>query len=76
MSIAIADSLRIVNGNSTINLHVTSEDNAYILDRLNLWVNDVPVYGIKGISIMGRQQKAIDTVLSITLNQGFCKNRK
>ncbi|HUR67072.1 MAG TPA: caspase family protein [Chitinophagaceae bacterium] len=40
------------------------------LDRLNVWINEVPVYGQKGISLRTKKQKNIDTTLSVILSEG------
>ncbi|GEM_PF-3052235 len=48
-----------INGNSTVNL-----------DRFNIWVNEVPVFGQKGISLRNRLISKLDTTLSITLSAG------
>ena len=48
-----------INGNSSVNL-----------DRFNIWVNEVPVYGQKGISLRRRLINKLDTTISITLSAG------
>lgn len=48
-----------ITGNSTENL-----------DRFNVWVNEVPLYGQKGINLRYKNKKNIDTTLSIILSEG------
>ena len=40
------------------------------LDRFNIWVNEVPLYGQKGINLRYKSKNNIDTTLSITLSEG------
>ncbi len=49
-------------------LHITGNDSIYTLDRFNIWVNEVPVFGQRGISI--KEKKKIDTTLTIQLSRG------
>lgn len=51
-------------------LHINAKDSAYPLERWNLWVNEVPVFGMRGISLNSRHITAFDTVVTITLSQG------
>jgi hypothetical protein len=53
-----------------ITLHVKASDKAYSLDRLNIWVNDVPAFGRNGISLKNRNIKILDTTIAITLSAG------
>lgn len=48
-----------IYGNSTVSL-----------DRFNIWVNEVPVYGQKGISLRKRLINKLDTTITITLSAG------
>jgi len=40
------------------------------LDRFNIWVNEVPLYGQKGINLRNKNKKNFDTTLSINLSEG------
>jgi WD40 repeat protein len=51
-------------------LHITGSDSTYAFDRFNVWVNDVPVYGIKGISLKKANRKTLDTTVTIILSAG------
>jgi len=55
---------------SVISLHMVSEDTLYGLDRFNVWVNEVPLFGSKGISLRNRNINRLDTVLPIKLSAG------
>jgi WD40 repeat protein len=56
--------------NTSLSLRFNAFDSSYNLDRFNIWVNDVPVYGLKGKSILARQKHFFDTTISIQLSQG------
>lgn len=52
----------------TLQLHIKGNDSTYMLDRFNIWVNEVPVFGQRGVSI--KKKKKIDTTISIQLSGG------
>jgi len=54
--------------NETIQLHIKGNDSTYLLDRFNIWVNEVPVFGQRGIRI--KKKKKIDTTISVQLSRG------
>ncbi len=51
-------------------LKISASDKSVPLDRFNIWVNEVPVYGLKGINLKITNRKAIDTTITITLSAG------
>ncbi|MCH8902545.1 MAG: caspase family protein [Bacteroidetes bacterium] len=53
-----------------IKFKVASLDAKYKLDRINVWVNDVPVFGIKGISLKDKQLSESNNEISIKLSEG------
>lgn len=58
---------------SQLKLNVVAKDASLTLDRLNVWVNEVPVYGLKGISLKSAQRKSIDTLIELPLGAGSNK---
>ncbi len=56
--------------NGTLRLHIKGVDSAYQLDRFNVWVNEAPLFGQRGISIRGKKSNILDTTISIVLSQG------
>src|SRR5690606_17103882 len=36
----------------------------------NVWINEVPIYGSKGINIRNRHSNSIDTIVTVTLSNG------
>ncbi|MBL7810814.1 MAG: caspase family protein [Bacteroidetes bacterium] len=62
------DGIEYEQTNGKLKLHIKGMDSTYALDRCNVWVNEMPVYGQKGIR-MG-QRDFIDTTLTIELSEG------
>lgn len=63
-----------ITGNNTdsktIKLTISAEDSLYNLDRINVFINDVPVYGIKGIDIKSKKRKKYSTDVALYLIYG------
>lgn len=53
-----------------LNLHIFASDSTYKLTRFNVWVNHVPIYGIRGLSLKNLNRFNLDTSVKITLSQG------
>ena len=51
-------------------LKIKGTDGSFALDRFNIWVNEVPIYGLNGISIRNRNSNFIDTIISVKLSLG------
>ena len=56
--------------NEKLTVRIKANDSAYTLDRFNIWINEVPLFGMKGISIQHRNSNQYDTSISINLSQG------
>lgn len=41
----------------SLHFEISAEDDKYELSNINVWVNDVPVYGSKGIAVTGKSYK-------------------
>ena len=54
----------------TIKLRVKGTDPVYKLDRFNIWVNQVPIFGQRGVSLRKGNKNELDTTLTIELSQG------
>lgn len=59
-----------LNNDGSINLNLNMHDSKYNLDRINVWVNDVAIYGTNGISIRDKDVKDYKTNLQIFLAKG------
>ena len=53
-----------------ITLKIQASDKSYPLDRLNIWINDVPLYGKEGINLRGESTTSIQKDFPIELSQG------
>jgi len=56
--------------NETLTLVIKGVDSSYLLDRFNVWVNETPVFGQRGINIRNRNKNDFDTAITIKLTQG------
>lgn len=53
-----------------ITLRVRASDPQHLLNRLMIYVNDVPVHGVRGIDLSGVETYEIEKVIEIELSQG------
>lgn len=54
-------------------IKIKSTDSKYKLDRINVWINGVPVYGINGLSLREQKTDSIEKKITVRLNQGINK---
>ena len=64
------DQIDFEHKNELLNLQIKAKDSIYKIDRYNVWVNEVPIYGQKGISLKDKNSNFLDTTISIKLSQG------
>jgi WD40 repeat protein len=57
-----------VNGNLELRIH--GMDSIYKIDRINIWVNEVPIWGLKGKSVRAKNSNIFDTTITILLSNG------
>jgi uncharacterized caspase-like protein len=55
---------------SEINLDLEIKDSKYKLDRINIYINDVPIYGSTGIDLRKESQSETEIRLNIQLTEG------
>ncbi|RZK60150.1 MAG: caspase family protein [Pedobacter sp.] len=53
-----------------LTLQVKGKDESYNLDRFNVWVNENPIFGMRGISLKNKKRREIDTTIVIKLSEG------
>ena len=51
-------------------VHINAADSSSFINQFNIWVNEVPLYGQNGLSILRRKIKYFDTTIAIQLSQG------
>ncbi|MCF8298534.1 MAG: WD40 repeat domain-containing protein [Saprospiraceae bacterium] len=72
----------ISSSSDKIKLSLYANDSLYSLDRFNLWINDIPIYGVKGNSIKNQDVKDFKSLIELKLSQGknkiqfSCHNEK
>jgi len=54
----------------SLTLRIRAGDKRFKLDRFNVWVNEVPLYGMRGISIRGKKTNNFDTTITLQLSAG------
>ena len=57
--------------NEMLDLMIKGIDSSYQLDRFNLWVNEVPVFGQRGSSIRNTHANSFEETVSVKLSQGI-----
>ncbi len=53
-----------------LSLNIKGKDAVYELDRFNLWINEVPLFGQRGISLKNKMKKVFDTTITVILSGG------
>jgi len=64
------DELSVQIDQDEITLNVNTLDSKYPLDRINVWINNVPVYGVNGISLRLKMVQEYETEIQLQLNEG------
>jgi len=64
------DNIEYEQKTGTLQLHIKGMDSNYKLDRFNVWVNESPLFGQRGIKIKRKNSNSIDTIITIKLSQG------
>ncbi len=64
------DNIEYEQKNGMLKLRIKGIDSTYKLDRFNIWINEAPLYGQRGISIKKRNRNDIDTTITVKLSQG------
>jgi WD40 repeat protein len=67
------DSLELKSASKNIVLNICAKDSKYKLDRINIWVNDVPLLGISGIDLRDLQTDSVTKKIPIELSSGMNK---
>ena len=59
--------------NNIFNIEIEASDNKYNLDRINIWLNNVPVYGTSGINLRNEKSGSVHKTVSLELMTGINK---
>lgn len=69
------DKIPVSVSSSLLSLTVGAKDEKYPLDRINLWVNDVALYGANGLSLRNKNKYTHLQNINVTLSHGINKIR-
>lgn len=64
------EELPTINDDGSIDIKLKLKDTRYKLDRINVWVNEVAIYGKKGISLRELNTSKYSTVINVDLAKG------
>ena len=67
---AFRDNIEYEQKDGQLKLNFRSADSAYKLDRFNVWVNETPLYGQRGLSLRNKKVNRFDSTFSINLSEG------
>lgn len=67
------DKLAFATKKNKLKLDIAAKDEKYTIDRLNVWINDVPIYGTKGIDLSAASKNEISELLEFELAAGHNK---
>ncbi len=70
VSIENLDDIQISTLEDNIVINIQAEDTVYNLNRINIWINDVPVFGITGKNVTGLKSKIYTGEHKISLSPG------
>lgn len=73
MKIMNSDQIARSTDSPVIQLQLCGTDSKYNLDRFNILVNDVPIYGINGIPVRGLRTDSLLKTISVPLSAGYNK---
>lgn len=54
-----------------LQLTLNTSDSSAFIDRVNIWINQVPIWGMNGLSIKSRKLHSFDTTITLTLSNGI-----
>ena len=69
----IVNDIPVTINKDSIDISVLMTDNLHKLDRLNIWINDVPVFGSKGKSLKEKNLKELRDSYKVALSSGVNK---
>ena len=61
---------RISTLQDSISIKIIADDDVYTLDRINIWINDIPLFGITGRDISNLNLNSYSTLQNIILSPG------
>jgi WD40 repeat protein len=65
------DSIDYDRSTRNLKLHIVGKDSSSKLDRFNIWINETPLFGIRGLSFKHREIYDFDTTLTVVLSDSL-----
>jgi WD40 repeat protein len=66
----VNQNIPVSTGKKSLTIRIKATDSKYLLDRLNISINDVPVFGIRGIDLSGNKTSAWEQEINLLLSNG------
>lgn len=73
LAVTNLNDIQNITTDTSVKISLALTDSKYKLDRINVWVNDVPVYGANGISLRRENKQQYSTTLNVQLSEGANK---
>jgi WD40 repeat protein/uncharacterized caspase-like protein len=73
VAITNIDDFGLETKNGEITLNIDAKDSKFNLDRVNIWINDVPIYGKNGMDIKSMNSKTYKKSIKLQLAHGMNK---
>jgi hypothetical protein len=64
------ENIPVTTPDKNISFKIKAEDSKYLLDRINVYVNDVAIYGTDGIDLRDKQISTYENNVSLELSEG------
>ena len=64
------EDIPLITSESALQINVEGSDDKYLLDRINVYINDVPLFGINGISLKSYETQSLRHKLEVPLISG------
>lgn len=68
--IANRNQINVEQNGRSLAIHIKGYDSSYAIDRFNVWINECPVFGQRGVSRVEMNSNQLDTVVEATLSVG------
>ncbi|MDF1547237.1 MAG: caspase family protein [Bacteroidales bacterium] len=65
-----AEDIKITTVDESINMEILAKDSLQKIDRINIWVNDVPIFGMNGYSVIDQNTNSITKNFKVKLSAG------
>lgn len=66
----LKENIPLTTTNKNFTFKIKAEDTKYLLDRINLYVNDVALYGNDGIDLRDKQSNKYESNINLELSEG------